>query len=161
MATTTYCLPSTAYVIGAPVVPAGSSVSQTTAPVVLSKALNIRPPPPGGVARLTGSPSPTNSSVFVSSGAARPGWPSGGRCSGASDGWVRGPSPFGTVHLISPRFRSIAVTRPYGGFVNGSPRGPATYWCVPYTYRRLPCSGARFTSPTAYGAVMDGTYSMP
>src|SRR5260221_224552 len=47
IATRTYCLPSNMYVIGAPVVPAGRSVSHTIAPVALLYARNLRPPAPG------------------------------------------------------------------------------------------------------------------
>src|SRR6266481_1963298 len=102
IATRTYCLPSNMYVIGAPVVPAGSSVSHTIAPVALLYARNLRPPAPGardagisGFSRdpsedMTGSPSPTKRSVFVTSGALRPGFPSHGRISGFNNGWFLG-----------------------------------------------------------------------
>ena len=33
-----------------------------------------------------------------------------------SSGWLRGPSPIAATHFVSPLLRSIAVTRPYGGF---------------------------------------------
>src|SRR6266851_2469286 len=141
----TYCLPSNMYVIGAPVVPAGSSVSHRIAPVALLYARNFLPPAPGardggisGLSRdpsddMMGLPSPTKSSVFVTSGALRPGLPSGGRFSGFSSGWFLGPSPLGTIHTRSPLFRSMAVMRPYGGLSSGSPCGPGVQARVPET----------------------------
>src|SRR5438876_3566766 len=140
-----YCLPANVYVIGAPVVPAGSSVSQRIAPVALSYARNFLPPAPGASdAGISGrsrdpsddmmeSPSPTKSSVLVTSGALRPGLPSAGRFSGFSSGWFLGPSPFGTIQTWSPLFRSMAVMRPYGGLSSGRPRGPGVQARVPET----------------------------
>ena len=113
--------------IGEPLVPAGNSVSQITAPDALSNARNFLPasgPAPGGVRTMIGSPSLTKSSVFVSRVIARPGCPSGGRSRCAMAGWFRGPSPLGTIQTCSPVRMSMAVMRPYGGLVSGSPRGP-------------------------------------
>src|SRR5262245_46876418 len=140
-----YCLPSNMYVIGAPVTPDGSSVSQKMAPVALLNARNLLPPAPGasdgGIsgrsreprADITGLPSPRKSSVFVTSGELRPGLPSGGRFNGLSNGWFLGPSPVGFIQSCSPLLRSIAVMRPYGGFSSGSPCGPGVQARVPDT----------------------------
>ena len=101
--------------MGEPTLPAGSVVSQTTPPVALSNARNPRPapgPPPGGVRTMMGSPSLTNSRLFVSRVIARPGCPSGGRSRWAIAGWSRGPSPLATIQTCSPVFMSMAVMRP-------------------------------------------------
>src|SRR6185503_20147412 len=169
MAITRYCLPSNMYDIGAPVVPAGNSVSHTTAPDALSYARNLRPPAPG--ARASGmpagtrdgsamieSPSPTNNSVLVTSGALRPGLPSGGRLSGLSSGWSRGPSPLGTIHTCSPLLRSMAVMRPYGGFRSGNPSGAGGYARVPRVQARSVTFGSPGTISATNGPVMDSTY---
>src|SRR5262249_59307726 len=122
-----YSLPCHMYVIAGAVAAAGSSISHTTAPLALSNARKIFPPPYGGPP--PGSvlnPSPMNTSDFVTVGPTRPGLPSGGRFRPFNNGWLRGPSPFGTLHLISPLFRSIATRRPYGGFTIGNPSRAAT-----------------------------------
>src|SRR5215471_16133506 len=120
---TMYCLPPAMYVIGPPVVPDGSSVSQITLPVALSYARNFLPQPQStcGVPLTALLPSPRNSSVLVSSGAGRFGIPSGGRFSPLRSGWSFGPSPFGDIQTWVPLFKSNAVIRPYGPFVMGSP----------------------------------------
>src|SRR5207237_9806280 len=112
------------YVIAAPVVPAGSSILHNVRPVDLARALNPLPPQPGEISggmpggrrgplfAIAGEPSPMNSKVLVTSGAARPGLPSGGRFNCLIAGLFLGPSPFATIHRCSPRLRSMAVIRP-------------------------------------------------
>src|SRR6185436_18739548 len=106
---------------GAPLVPAGSSISQAIFPVFFSNARNILPPPPGGTPTPLSLPSPMNTNVLVTSAASRPGVPSGGSFNPLNAGWLRSPSPLATDQRISPLFRSIATRREYGG-LNGSGR---------------------------------------
>src|SRR5262245_5990923 len=44
------------------------------------------------------------------------------RCSAART--LSGVSPCGTLNFVSPVFRSIAVSTPYGGFAIGKPSNP-------------------------------------
>ena len=58
------------------------------------------------------------------------GAPIGGSFRSLSNGWLRGPSPMGVTHFVSPRLRSIAVTRPYGGLSSCRPSSVGGN-CVP------------------------------
>ena len=60
--------------------------------------------------------------------------------------------------MISPLLRSIAVTRPYGGFNIGNPSSDGGIIVPPRVYSRLLRSGFGFTSCTTIGLVIDGTY---
>src|SRR5690606_9954259 len=85
-ATTTYWRPSCRYVIGVPFAPAPRSISQSSAPVALSSALNFVPPAPAGVRPVFSSPSVTNSSVLVAIAPDGTASPSGPKSSPASAG---------------------------------------------------------------------------
>src|SRR5262245_54256554 len=115
----------------------------------------------GPLFAIAGDPSPTNSSVFVTSGAAHPGLPSGGRLRCLIAGWLRGPSPLATIQRCSPRFRSIAVIRPYGGLKSGRPLGPPIHSRVPRVYRRFVLAGSPGRRSATNGVVIDGTYKSP
>src|SRR5262245_4757270 len=60
---------------------------------------------------------------------------------------LSGVSPGGTLNLIVPLFRSIAVSTPYGGLTNGSPSSP----CV-NPPRPKPAGGAAGAPPAAPAA---------
>ena len=116
---------------------------------------------------LSGRPL-TNSSVFVTI-ALTPSWnisSSGGTSKPWSLGWLRGPLPIGVIQRCSPLFRSIAVTREYGGLKIGSPsivsssvpllKFPASPARI---YRMFPFGGG--TSVMTEGSIRDGTYKVP
>src|SRR5205823_14947135 len=90
---------------------------------------NILPPPPGGSpATPSFPPSPRKTIVLVTSGEARPPCPRGGSFRCLIAGLSRGPFPLATAQRIVPLFKSMAVSRPYGGLKGvGSPRGPCRY----------------------------------
>src|SRR5215510_6195695 len=50
---------------------------------------------------------------------------------------LSGVSPCGTLNLMVPLFRSIAVSTPYGGLTNGSPSSPCVNPPRPPPPRRL------------------------
>src|SRR5262245_44783718 len=85
--------------------------------------------------------------------------PSGPSLRCAIAGSFRGPSPLGAVHTLSPRFRSRAVIRPYGGFTSGSPRGPTTRVFCETRYRRFDDLGSPGIMFWAMGPVIEGTYN--
>src|SRR5688572_21239416 len=65
------------------------------------------------------------------------------------------------VHFVSPRLRSSAVTRPYGGFSSGSPSMLGGICVPPRRYNRLLRSAFGLISCTTIGLVIDGTYNTP
>src|SRR6185503_15132788 len=109
--------------MGEPPCGAGIYTAPTSLPLALSYARSIAPRAPDGVGPKRGSP--TTSNVLVTSWPTVPGRPVRGIVTPLSAGLLRmlsGVSPCGTCQRISPRFMSIAVSCPYGGFINGSPR---------------------------------------
>src|SRR5579863_2964638 len=77
---------------------------------------------PDGVVKKPASPAIT--SVFVTRVPTRPGLPVRGMLIPFNAGLLRtlsGVSPCATCQTMSPRFKSIAVIRPHGGFTMGRP----------------------------------------
>src|SRR6478735_472860 len=109
--------------MGEPPCGAGIYTAPTSLPLALSYARSIAPRAPDGVGPKPGSP--TTSSVLVTSWPTVPGRPVRGIVTPLSAGLLRmlsGVSPCGTCQRISPRLRSNAVRRPYGGLMIDSPR---------------------------------------
>src|SRR5262252_8385817 len=91
-------------------------------PVALSYARSIAPRRPSG--SVKNPPSPAITSDFVTSVPIRPSRPVRGIVRPLSAGWLRtlsGVSPCAICQTSSPLFKSIAVMRPYGGLIIGSP----------------------------------------
>src|SRR6185436_10198384 len=99
----------------------------TSLPVALSYARSIAPR--GRLGAVVASGSPAITSVLVTSAPTAPDCPVRGIVSPFSAGWLRtlsGVSPCATCQRISPRSRSIALSRPYGGLSSGKPCGSAS-----------------------------------
>ena len=72
-------------------------------------------------------------------------------------GWSRGPSPLAFDHRISPFFRSMATSRPYGGLKMGSSLGPSSGASVSTTSRMSERGCSDGTMPMIDSLWTDGT----
>src|SRR5687767_3621207 len=110
-----YWRPFTIYVIGEPPIDPGKGMLAIGWPVFLSSTWRTAPLP---------QPSLMKRRVLVAITAGRVNAPVVGMSRPWSAGLVlmaTGVSPPGTIHTWSPVLRLMAVTRLYGGFINGSP----------------------------------------